>query len=436
MLISVVSTAGTLDDILAYASGRTQQQEISNSDVEVVELLRVESPEELEAHLTDGYPMPWLEEILNDESIPEEDRYWLDCRVRAVIAQDLHLFFDKEGNPVHVEADWIKPSEGYWRESFLVASPARESNSYQVDFGGSFNGRPGIIFDSQGNRTGEIALSGLLLSGSRDGSLFATSINQISDRTFRLMLFYPDGSYYVSPIEMSYGRCSVSQSGEYVILAARGKDDPWGDEDIPPRAILLNRSGEIVWERELEMTPIGNPTPVVSPDDRYCAVVTQASSNEDRLNHLLQVFDMQNGQEVWRLDNPTGTRVTFSPDGGTLFIHGRINESHAIHIPTKEELWNDSRISAATLEYSEIRYLEGSNNAEYLIAVIRQEEAPTEDWFLTLFDNGGQVLAVDHNNSSMDVSPNGCFVIAGNYPPRTDYSDSSVSVSRIIRVGE
>lgn len=422
--------------ILAIIALMIASVTVADSELEVVEVFRAETPEELEAAFADGYPPPWLEEILGDESIPEEDRYWLDCKIRAAIAQDLHLFFDREGNPVHVEADWIKPAEGYWREAFLMASPDRESHSYQVDFGGSFDGRPGIILDSYGNRIGEVALSGLMLSGSKDGSLFATSIDRISDNTYRLILLYSNGSYFVSPIDMEYGRCAVSQSGEYVILAARGKEDPWGTNDIPPRAILLDRSGEVVWEIELEMTPIGNPTPVISPDDRYCAVVTQHSSAEDRLNLLLQVFDVETGQEVLRIEDPTGTRVTFSPDGGTLFIHGKINESHAIHIPTKEELWNDSRISATTLEYSEIRYLEGSNNAEYLIAVIRQQDAPTEDWFLTLFDNRGQVLSVDHNNSSMDVSPNGCFVIAGNYPPRTDCSDSSVSVSRIIRVGE
>jgi len=68
-------------------------EEQTASNIEVVEVFRAETPEELEVSLTDGYPMPWLEEILNNESIPEEDRYWLDCRVRAVIAQDLHLFF-------------------------------------------------------------------------------------------------------------------------------------------------------------------------------------------------------------------------------------------------------------------------------------------------------------------------------------------------------
>ncbi|MCD4847960.1 MAG: PQQ-like beta-propeller repeat protein [Candidatus Aegiribacteria sp.] len=427
-------TASGVYDIIESLAERAEEASVS-SEVEVIELFHAETPEELEAALTDGYPMPWLEEILNDESIPEEDRYWLDCRVRAAIAQDLHLFYDREGNPIHVEAAWIKPSEGYWRESFMISPIGDQSLSYPVEGGGHLHGEPGSLVDSYGNEIGQYSITALGFRGSRDGSLFTSSLCRIHGQ-YHLVLLYSDKNYFVSSIEMDYGRCGVSQSGEYVILAAHGSDDPWGDDDIPPRAILLNRSGEVVWETELKMPPIGNPTPVISPDDRYCAVVSHASSAEDRLNLLLQVFDMETGQEVWRLEEPTGTRVTFSPDGGTVFIHGKINESHAIHISTGEELWNDSRISAATLEYSEIRYLKGSNNAEYLIAVIRQQDAPTEDWFLALFDNQGQVLAVDHINSSMDVSPNDYFVISGNYPPRTDYSDSSVSVSRIIKAGE
>ncbi|MFO8184256.1 MAG: hypothetical protein R6U39_08790, partial [Candidatus Aegiribacteria sp.] len=117
---SVQINAGVLDDLLASASERIQQQEIDNSNVEVIELLRIESPEELEAELTDGYPMPWLEEILNDESIPEEDRYWLDCRIRAHIARHLHRFYDRNGNPVEIEAEWISPGEHYWQEHMMV----------------------------------------------------------------------------------------------------------------------------------------------------------------------------------------------------------------------------------------------------------------------------------------------------------------------------
>ncbi|NOQ22001.1 MAG: PQQ-binding-like beta-propeller repeat protein [Candidatus Aegiribacteria sp.] len=405
------------------------------SSLRVEEVFSVETAEELEASLTDGYPMPWLAEILEDETIPEEDRYWLDCRVRAVIAQDLHLFFDEEGNPVHIEADWIKPSENYWRESFLITSPSRESNEYQVDFGGSFDGRPGIIVGSHGDRIGEVSISGLLLSGSKDGSLFATSINQISGYGYRLILLYSDGSYFVSPIEMGYGRCGVSQSADYVILAARGKRNLWNREDILPRAILLNRSGEIIWETELEMTPIGNPTPVISPDDRYCAVVTQASSAEDRLNLLLQVFDMETGREVWRLEDPTGTRIHFSPDSKTLFIPGNVSEASAFNTENGDRIWTDQRVSSDALTYVDLRELNGSNNADFLSAVIHPAER-TAEFFLALFSNSGRVLAIDTIDGGMDISPNGCIVISENYRPNSSRSVIPLIIRRILKDGE
>jgi hypothetical protein len=93
---------------------------LSHADVQVTELFRAETPEDLEVALVDGYPMPWLAEVLADSTIPEEDRYWLDCRMRVAIAQELHLFFDLEGNRVEVEAEWIAPGEDYWRENMMV----------------------------------------------------------------------------------------------------------------------------------------------------------------------------------------------------------------------------------------------------------------------------------------------------------------------------
>ena len=438
MMLMVITTtqvtASGVYDIIESLAERAEQA-TTTSEVEVVEIFKAESPEELEAALTDGYPMPWLEEILNDESIPEEDRYWRDCRVRAVYAQDLHLFFNEEGNPVHVEADWIKPAEGYWRETFLVASPDRVSHSYQVDFGGSFGGRPGIIVGSYGDRIGEIAISGLLLSGSKDGSLFATSINQISDYSYRLILFYPDGSYHVSPIEMSYGRCGISQSGEYVILAARGKDDPWGDDDIPPRAILLDKSGIIVWETELEMTPIGNPTPVISPDDRYCAVVTQASSAEDRLNHLLQVFDMETGQEVWRIENPPGAELIFSNNGRILNISGL--KAISLDITTGQLIWTDNLIDRENYPIAYLMHLDCSDQGLiYSGAVWPSSRSDSQSVLNSLFNQSGNVLASDNIDGSMDISPNGYFVLSENYQPETDRTTSPIIVRRIIRVGE
>ncbi|MBD3278180.1 MAG: hypothetical protein GF388_07770, partial [Candidatus Aegiribacteria sp.] len=254
LLISGVSTSGTLDDILDSLEARTQQQTITNSDVEVVELMRVETAEDLQAQLTDGYPMPWLEEIFNDESIPEEDRYWLDCRIRAAIAQDLHLFFDREGNPIHVEADWIGPGEEYWREHMMVNPPDapeipdvehQDSNATEesglivvVDdyddepevFDSSrptphVAGEPGYILDLYGNRVGELATVHSFVSLSRDASIAAIQsgctemVDILPPLASYACLMYPDGSFREIPFESKgYYNAVVSENGEVVVF--------------------------------------------------------------------------------------------------------------------------------------------------------------------------------------------------------------------------
>jgi hypothetical protein len=52
--------------------------------------MAVESPDELIGLLSTGYPPEPLRAILEDESIPEEDHYWLDCRMRGFIAKMNH----------------------------------------------------------------------------------------------------------------------------------------------------------------------------------------------------------------------------------------------------------------------------------------------------------------------------------------------------------
>ncbi|MBD3277973.1 MAG: hypothetical protein GF388_06725, partial [Candidatus Aegiribacteria sp.] len=155
--------------VLAIASFVHAQDD--ESSLEAVEVFWAETPEELEALLVDGYPMPWLEELLNDESIPEEDRYWLDCRMRAAIARDLHTFFDRDGNPVHIECDYMHPGEDYWREHFIV-NPEGESIQYDSpDLPKDITDQPGYIVNLYGERVGELALSRSRVWLARDASV-------------------------------------------------------------------------------------------------------------------------------------------------------------------------------------------------------------------------------------------------------------------------
>ena len=73
-----------------------------SSSPEANEIFSIETPEDLESILVDGYPMPWVVEILEDETIPEEDKYWLDCRIRSIIAQNLHTFFNRAGEYLNI----------------------------------------------------------------------------------------------------------------------------------------------------------------------------------------------------------------------------------------------------------------------------------------------------------------------------------------------
>jgi len=418
--------------VLTICTSVLAQTEDLNS-IEVVEIFSAQTPAELEASLTDGYPMPWLEDILNDESIPEEDRYWLDCRIRAVIAQDLHLFFDEDGNPVHIEADWIMPGDNYWRETYVISPLGDQIVSHPVESGGNLRGEIGQLVDRFGQDIGETALTARGFRGSRNGSIWA-SVGRVENQ-YHLILLYSDGSYYVSPIEMSYGRCAVSQSGEHVILAAHGKDDPWGDDDIPPRAILLNKSGEVVWERELEMTPIGNPTPVISPDDRYCAVVTQASSNEYGLNHLLQVLDVETGQEILRIEDPPAAELVFSNDGKILNVSGL--EAISIDVTTGRIIWTDHLIDRENYPIAYLMHLDCSNSYDLFSGMVwPSERLGAESVLLTLFNQSGNVLVSDNIYGNMDISPNGYLVLSENYQPNSNRSVVPVIIRRIIRDGE
>ena len=201
ILLASSLTASGLDEIIESLAERVEESSVS-SEVEVVELFHAESPEELEASLTDGYPMPWLEEILNDERIPEEDRYWLDCRMRAHIAKYLHRFYDRDGNPIEIEAEWISPGEHYWQEHLMV-NPVGEDYGWEPPEGlPRFTGQPGTIMNLYGEQTGDMALTQLGVIMSRDGSigvLNTATMNWTAELPIPIQeyacLMYDDGTF-------------------------------------------------------------------------------------------------------------------------------------------------------------------------------------------------------------------------------------------------
>jgi len=182
----------------------TAQTETSSLGVE--EVFSVETSEDLEASLTDGYPMPWLAEILEDETIPEEDRYWLDCRVRALIAQEFHLFFDTNGNRIEIEADNIRYGESYWQEHFIIDPPGSipvgernpETNLWDES---------GFVYNRFGEKTGS--------ENPNVVTLYDTNGNKIWTR-------YTTGNSNAGVVP------SISPDGEYCLVASTDRNTiPW-----------------------------------------------------------------------------------------------------------------------------------------------------------------------------------------------------------------
>jgi len=201
VVLAVMALGQELNSTDMEAVGSETEQEITApSSIEVNEVFRAETVEELEASLTDGYPMPWLAEILNDESIPEEDRYWLDCRVRAAIARDLHMFYDRDGNPVHIDADYMHPGEDYWREHLIVNPPGVEfmydspNQSSDLPYMETTS-QPGYILNLYGEKVGDIAITRDRVWLARDASVGITRTGHSSGGSTldHACFLYPDG---------------------------------------------------------------------------------------------------------------------------------------------------------------------------------------------------------------------------------------------------
>ena len=63
---ALLSTAGATGGVTEDAGADLPQDSTSSSSLEIIEVFRADTPEELEATLADGYPPAWLDEILTD----------------------------------------------------------------------------------------------------------------------------------------------------------------------------------------------------------------------------------------------------------------------------------------------------------------------------------------------------------------------------------
>jgi hypothetical protein len=298
-------------------------------DFEVVELFRAETIEDLDAAIKEGYPMPWLEETLKDESIPWEDRYWLDRRVRAAIAQNTHTFFDVSGIPVHVEADGIFPGEMYWRENMIVDpegwfAPEGIPRPTAVE-----SWDIGLILNPYGRKIGEIAAAiPLAVFTSRDAStgVLITGGNCVYDpeRQPYACFLKPDGSFNEIPL---------SYKGTYdVALSSDGGIAAFSLTRTHDREAVTYRGDD--YTRDIEIYDgEGNllryiDTPINLDFNNSCAVVITQDGNylyhqsEGVNTCLVNCFS----GEVMMLPKPEWDRNTdmqsFSPDGRFLALSG------------------------------------------------------------------------------------------------------------------
>jgi hypothetical protein len=389
------------------------------ADLEVIELFRAETPEDLEAALVDGYPMPWLAEILADTTIPEEDRYWLDCRMRAVIAQDLHLFFDRDGNPVSIDAAWIAPGEDYWRECFLVSDSGStdEGNHPSVTAGVSMT--PGIVVNRFGETIGKIPFCHPAVLLSRDGSVGVTPTGGVGRRSRYQDCYacfqYPDSGFVETPIDALDGLdYALSADGSRAVFTCRLAQSSTEDNVI----WVLDRNGTVLWTRALPTTPLPASRPAISVDGSLVAVaLTPDFSNPEDQGGVL-VLDGENGADVSSIPDMMGHRLSFSEDGRTLFISG-LSGACAYDVRNDSGLFNwhlQSRGRVASAPFG-LRMSSTCNvGCVSLKVYVDAPSAPPELNYIIIDSEGNELV---HGSRLIpDISENGAFIVAQQYSMR------------------
>ena len=399
----------------------TTAEEQTVSNIEVVEIFRAETTEELEAALTDGYPMPWLEEILNDESIPEEDRYWLDCRVRAAIARDLNLFYDRDGNPVYIEADYMHPGEDYWREHFIINLPGDSYRYDSPELPTRITDQPGYIVNLYGEQVGDIALSRCRIWLARDASvgIGITDFSSSGRRANSACFLYPDGSFIEREIDPIFVQYALSDDGSIAVYYSASKHSPDSEERM---LYAFDRNGNLIFQRLMPTGPMsGSATPAVSPDNRFIAVPIAGS--------MVWLLDASTGDKLFQWgggasDNPEefrfGHQLTFSQDSHYLCASGF--DASVYDCESGEEVFGVPSIvnnQQVLRRYERIEYARIDNQASVIgylrkIRIVNTDGISNYEFQYEVVNtsSGAPLL---HGDSFPYFSPNGVFLLMDNY---------------------
>jgi hypothetical protein len=417
------TTPSPLDQAFAILHGEADQPQQdqpaeADMDVEVVEVFTAENAEALEAALADGYPPPWLAEILEDETIPEEDRYWLDCRIRAHIARHLHRFYDREGNPVEVEAEWIAPGERYWQEHLMV-NPVGEDYGFgqAPEHLPDFMGEPGPIMDVYGDQIGELALVNDRIVLSRDASIgvFKSGPGSLYNPGGKnyICFEYSDGSFREVEADLGYdfGHMNVSWDGELVVACTT---DPLLDR-ANGQALLFDRQGNLLHSTEIGGFPSGRPA--ISPDNRYVAIPLESNPT-----NCLVILDAETGELLRKFQDLWIRQIVFSPEGHLAGIASNINGISTVELSGTTVSWRfDELRSGRSGNYLGMALC----SRHHMVAISGKTEAAR---FSEVLHEGNAVFHTQASN--LDLSPNGEFGFSFNtrraHP--TDYEPSLVEI--------
>ena len=269
-------------------------------EFEVVELFRVETIEELEASLTDGYPYPWLEETLKDESIPWEDRYWLNCRMRGFIAENLHTFYREDGTSIVIPCDWVRAGEEYWRETLIVNPIGEAPEILELDMPHIYR-ESGYMVNLFGGRIGSIAIADSMVRLSRDGGVGICQTGWRNEYSVRDELYicflYPDGSFIEIPVEsLFYNKgAKVGISHDGTLAAFTASNHGLGERPIENRLYLFDENAQEIARYEIEGILTPRTYPVISPDNRLIGL------NMYRGGYMgSQLIDASTGEVLYR----------------------------------------------------------------------------------------------------------------------------------------
>ena len=233
-------------------------------------ILTIAGVEEFNGMAAQGYSAFGIEFYLEDESIPLEDRHWLNCRLRSAIAQMTHIVYTDEGTAINLDADWVYPGESYWQEVLIVNPPGdnKSENNFtdQVTIEGY--SESGYLIDVYGNRVGNIALASKHAKLSRSGQSGAIQTgtrawnNPVGDMYFtnlssdgRVIPYYINSEYYSSRLSNN-----ISHDGHISVWNKFNREIS--------TLVLMDESGQVTKEVEI-------PWPLyatsISPNNQFVA---------------------------------------------------------------------------------------------------------------------------------------------------------------------